>query len=373
MTTNENSNPDRGGRGNGEKRPELKFVAYNVAMTLNNERITKKKDTRWETRRDRIYNLLSVIDADVMCLHGLNRIQGSESPEDFLKSLEGLGYDWHIGYADPEAGDFGQANFGQAILWKRENYQKMKDRSVRIRNDASRTSRSILTGCKLRTGSEDLWILNSDIRVDEKTFGYAEDSLASSVENLYKGEGGGRFLLALNGEKPKKIPGEEDCFHNLAMEMDMLVSSQNMGALPNQDKKTRIEKTRIDLSSPLGTFVGYSHNPEKEKRKKGVKSFRPRSITTRILLSPGVLPKMGPVVHTETMPLTNEPEDFFGSTSVDSIETTMLSTKEPEEFSTRDFPSEHLPVSQHVLIQKKKKNLEPPLPLHTSVREKVDG
>ena len=369
MTTNENSNPDRGGRGNGEKRPELKFVAYNVAMTLNNERITKKKkkDTRWETRRDRIYNLLSVIDADAMCLHGLNRIQGCESPEDFLKSLEGLGYDWHIGYADPEAGDF-----GQAILWKRENYQKMEDRSVRIGNDAPHTSRSILTGCKLRTGSENLWILNSDIRVDEKSFGCVEDYLASSVENLYKGEGGGRFLLALNGEKPKKITEkDDDCFYNLAMEMDMLVSSQNMGALPNQDKKTRIEKTRIDLSSPLGTFVGYSHNPEKEKRKKGVKSFRPRSITTRILLSPGVLPKMGPVVHTETMPLTKDPEDFFGSTSVDSIETTMLSTKEPEEFSTRDFPSDYLPVSQHVLIQKK--NLKPPLPLHTYVREKVDG
>ena len=312
MSANDNPEP--------KKKPELLFVVYNVAMTYENDSYEK---TAWANRRDRIVNLVSSIGADVMCLHGLSKVPGCETPERFLESLEELGYHWHLEYADEDAGAY-----GQATLWKSDSYRKMETRSARIRGGRG-PGGTLLTGCKLGSNAYpgcDFWILNSDTTAEpDVLFGEAvADFLGTSAEAMTGGE---RFLFGLGVKDPDVWERTSPKYlSGTAWDTGSPTSSQKLKACKAGDETAKKDMMMDDLYH-LGTLVGYDHNPEKASTDPSTGSIRPESRKTRVMLSSRVIPASVPILHTETM----------------------LPT-EPPEFGGRDLPSEHLPLAQRVRI-----------------------
>lgn len=299
---------------------ELRFkvLQYNVDQAMREE---KYESTKWNNRYKRIRALIEEIDADVVCLQEFRKLPGAElTTEQFLASLSG--YRFVVDYRNA-----GPLAFGQAILYKPEKFYALEHRKFWLSDTPDTVSDTwsvqaggttgfgyIVSGLLLAPvdgerivhGARPLWVFNTH-------FGLEEDLKMRSARCLK----GHVDACTQRGEKyPFVVCGDFNFFPDRdgsAQRRVLTAPSQEAGAVPWRDlgrDAATLGGRRIE-----GTFIGYDHDQFKADL------AAPNSRLDHVFCSQNLRAASPPVLYTKTM----LPE-------------------EPAELTTRDYPSDHLPL-----------------------------
>jgi endonuclease/exonuclease/phosphatase family metal-dependent hydrolase len=295
----------------------FKLMTYNVDQSVREEKV---EATKWDVRAPRVKRLIEAVDADIVCLQEFRRLPGvAQTAEQFLASL-GPTYRAVLEYRNPSP-----MAFGQAILYKPERFYPLQTRKFWLSptpympSDGWTTEGRgyICTGVQFqavtRNGQLDLgkptfWVWNTH-------FGLEEKHKTKSCELLVA-------QLATPSEYPHPhdgiLCGDLNLFPDLGAAAQRAIFTDADWIDMGKGART------LNGRALEGTFVGYEHDEKKADLNNMV------SRLDHILATPGDRFSVGsdPLLYTRTMlPV------------------------EPPELTTRDYPSDHLPLVVHVNVQ----------------------
>jgi endonuclease/exonuclease/phosphatase family metal-dependent hydrolase len=278
----------------------FKFMTYNVDQAVREEQFPS---TKWEVRRDRIAKLIDEVDADIVCLQEMRELENSMSVKDFLHQFKQ--YQYVLKYRNPS-----KLSFGLAILYKPEKFFAM-DTLVRWLSDTpdipsdnwspnNGFGSNVLcqkfipvVDQKCVFGSRPLWILNTHFGLDEELKTKSCQKLVEIIRDVIDGcpfvlSGDFNFFPDRDGPKQRSIITEH-------------FVDAGQGAITLNGKQIE------------GTFIGYDHDNFKADL---------NNINSRLdnIFVSGVTHGRA-ILYTKTM-----------------------MDVEPPELTTRDFPSDHLPI-----------------------------
>ena len=289
----------------------FRLLQYNVDQAMREEQF---EDTKWNNRYTRVTSLINDVDADIVCLQEMRKLPGTISVNQFLSSL--FKYQYEIGYRNPSL-----LAFGQAILYKPEKFYPLQtvkrwlsDTPETVSdtwaiNPAGSTGfgylvlgtqfLSVKEG-KVVTNAEPFWVFNVHLGMEEDVKTKSCHKLLEIVTKLTSGQkfvicGDFNFFPDRDGNKQRAILTEKL--------QDLGKGAKTLGGRPVE-----------------GTFVGYEHDQFKADLNNMV------SRLDHIFGLEGVVGK-DPTLYTKTM----LPE-------------------EPEELTTRQYPSDHLPLRLEVTL-----------------------
>ena len=279
----------------------LKLLQYNVDQAVREEAFEK---TKWVNRSCRVKALIKEVDADIVCLQEFRLLPGvDEMPEQFLASFR---YRFVIDYrnASPMA-------FGQAILYDPKKFYALKTVKKWLSATPDVISDicghgSIVSGvqfCRVHDGkvisdAAPFWVFNTHFGLQEELKTQSCHVILKIVEELVPEDqcalicGDFNFFPDRDGNKQREI---------LTAKWTDFGNAVTLSGKPLE-----------------GTFVGYEHDEFKADLNNMVSRldhvFGCGHIGTFTLAK-------NPVLYTKTM-----------------LEV------EPEELTTRDYPSDHLPL-----------------------------
>lgn len=290
----------------------FKFLTYNVDQAVREE---NHEITKWVNRKSRVKSLIEKISPDIACLQEFKPLPGNETPEQFISNAFPQYRSW-IDYRNPST-----MAFGQVIMWNPDKFYPIQNikrwfsdtPDILSDNWSLQKSRGyILTGIqflsvdggKAVSDKPSFWVFNTH-------FGLEEDLKTKSCEALVQ------LARTISGESPFIVSGDLNLF-------------PDKNAIPQRAILTKYLKdlgegalTSQKLIHVEGTFVGYEHDDFKADLGNMV------SRLDHVLGSPETSAE-DPILYTETM-----------------------LAKEPSELTTRDTPSDHLPLGMTITLTSK--------------------
>lgn len=284
-----------------------KILQYNVDQACREE---KYENTKWNNRYERVVKLILEVDADIVCLQEMRKLDTSKITVQQFLVLFDEQYDYDLRYRNPT-----RLAFGQVVMWKREKFFPLKKEvrwlsetpeKVSIFNGFTNLEANhgtILHGLQLALVKDGaivddkkfLWIFNTHLALNEEIKTKCCNLLPNLIETLSEGQpwlltGDFNFFPDKDGDKQRKIL------------TDFGFVDQCKGA------KT-LKGTEIE-----GTFVGFEQDEFKDDLK---------NLTSRLdhIFSNTLISGSNPIIYTKT-----------------------CLEEEPEELTTRDYPSDHLPL-----------------------------
>jgi endonuclease/exonuclease/phosphatase family metal-dependent hydrolase len=293
---------------------QFKLMTYNVDQAMREEQY---ENTRWINRKDRIIKLISEVDADIVCLQEMRQLPDSISVNQFLASFEK--YYCEVSYRNPSP-----MSFGNAILYNPSKFypicsmKRWLSTTPELPSDdfSSKPAGScgwgyILFGMKfvpvcngkVITNAKPFWIFNTHFPLEE----CVKTKLAVVIKDIIKKEiadedfilcGDFNFFPDRDGDKQRE----------LILTHDYNIKDLGKGAKTLSGKYVE------------GTFVGYDHDEFKA----------------------------------DLVNMISRLDHIFGSHNVSGkncllYAKTMFDT-EPPELTTRNFPSDHLPLVIDITI-----------------------
>jgi len=287
---------------------KFKFMTYNIDQAMREE---KYEETKWMNRKDRVAALIRDVNADIVCLQEMRQLPNSVTANQFLGQFEE--YFYEIAYRNPSL-----ASFGQAILYKPTKFYPMKSVKKWLSTTPDKVSDSFSTkpggstGCgyilqgiyfvpisdgKVITNAKGFWVFNTHYGLEEELKTRSCYVVKIAIEDITKGAD-----YVLSGDF-NLFPDRDG-----AMQRDILCQwkypMQDLGKGAKTLKGKQVE----------GTFVGFEHDEFKADLKNMI------SRLDHIFGSNNVI-GTNPVLYTKTM-----------------------LPQEPEELTTRQYPSDHLPI-----------------------------
>lgn len=285
---------------------QFKFLQYNVDQATREEAF---EETKWANRASRVKALIEQVDADIVCLQEFRRLPGYPSrPEEFLASFGKYRFAIHYRNSSPMA-------FGQAILYKPEKFFPVQSAvkwlsdtpdvpsdSWAVKQGGSTGFGYIVNGLrfvpvekeKIVFGAKSFWVFNTH-------FGLEEDLKTKSCHKLLD------IVKQVAGPDEYLVAGD----FNLFPDRD---GDKQKAILTAQWKDLCKGAVTLGGKQVEGTFVGYEHDDFKADLK------NMNSRLDHVFSSQGLVAK-NPVLYTRTM-----------------LE------QEPQELTTRAYPSDHLPL-----------------------------
>lgn len=288
------------------------IMQYNVDMSVREE---KYENTKWNNRKDRVASLINVINADIVCLQEMRKLEGTPSINEFLSSFNR--YHYKVEYRNP-----GSLAFGNAILYKPDKFYPLQtvkrwlsttpntvsDTYINKEGDIPKGFGYIIMGVqfqavqndKIVVNSAPFWVFNTHLGLEEKLKTESCHQILDIVKEIVSDSnqefiicGDFNFFPDRDGDKQRAILTDKGSLQDLGK-----------GAITINGK-------------PLeGTFVGYEHDDFKADLKKMV------SRLDHVFGSKNVRRISDPILITKTM-------KFFEPT---------------EELTDRNLPSDHLPL-----------------------------
>ena len=289
-----------------EFKPEFKVLQYNVDQAMREE---KFEGTKWNNRCERVEKLIIDVNADVVCLQEMRRLPDAhKSVNQFLASF--VDYYFDVTYRNSNL-----LSFGQAILYKPDKLYAMKTikRWLSDTPDVVSDSWSVAAGGSCGFGYvvmgtqfmfvkngllvdnvDPFWVFNTHFSLDE-------DVKTKSSKKLLE------IVKEVAGDQQFIVCGDFNFFPDKdgAVQREILTTELHdlgKGALTLGGKHVE------------GTFVGYEHDAFKADLSNMI------SRLDHVFGSSGVV-GTNPTLYTKTM-----------------------LTEEPEELTTRKYPSDHLPL-----------------------------
>jgi endonuclease/exonuclease/phosphatase family metal-dependent hydrolase len=283
--------------------PPFKFLSYNVDQAVREE---KFENTKWINRKDRVVALIKDVNADIVCLQEMRKLPNTPSTAKFLAEFDE--YYYEVAYRNPSP-----LAFGQAILYNPKKFYPMKtvkkwlsDTPDQVSDTFSPKSQNfsgyIVLGIqfmhvfeeKIVINAKPFWVFNTHFGLDETLKTQSCHALKRLVSSISNGDefvvcGDFNFFQDKDGDKQRSIL-TESC-NDLA-----------------KGAKTLAGK------SVEGTFIGYEHDEFKSDL---------NNMHSRL-------------------------DHIFGSKNVSGINpilyTKTMLKEEPAELTTRNYPSDHLPL-----------------------------
>lgn len=287
---------------------KFKFMTYNIDQAMREE---KYENTKWMNRKDRVAALIRDVDADIVCLQEIRQLPNSITANQFLGQFEN--YFYEIAYRNPSL-----ASFGHAILYKPSKFYPMKSVKRWLSVTPDRISDSFSTQpvgstgygyivqgiyfvpiseAKVVTNAKGFWVFNTHFGLEEELKTQSCYVLKIAIEDITKGE---QFVLS----------GDFNLFpdRNAIFQRNLLCNwkyqMQDLGKGAKTLKGKPVE----------GTFIGFDHDEFKADL---------TNMVSRLDHVFGSMNVIGtdPTLYTKTMLL-----------------------PEPDELTTRQYPSDHLPL-----------------------------
>lgn len=285
---------------------EFKILQYNVDQAMREEKVPM---TKWNNRVSRVEKLILDANADIVCLQEMRRLPDCvKTVNQFLASFEDYYFD--VAYRNSNL-----LSFGQAILYKpdkffaRRTVKKWLSDTPDIVSDTWSvkaggscgfgymvlgTEFQYVVDGKIVDDLESFWVFNVHFALDEEV---KTKSCHKLLEIVNKVSGGKQFLICGDFNFfPDKDGAEQRAI--------LTTELQDLG------------KGAVTLGGKYveGTFVGYDHDEFKADLTNMI------SRLDHVFGSPGVIAS-NPKLYTKTM-----------------------LDEEPPELTTRDYPSDHLPL-----------------------------
>ncbi len=294
----------------------FKIMTFNVDQALREE---AHDETKWNVREPRIRALIEEVDADIVCLQEMRKLPDARSTvNEFLSSFKK--YDFVIGYRNASS-----LSFGQAILFKRDRFYPMQTTKKWLSDTPDVVSDSwsasaggsagrgylvlgvqfvtVENGAIVSNREAPFWVFNTH-------FGLEEDLKTKSCFKLLQ------ILQSWTyGRQAFLVTGDFNFFPDRDGNSQRAILTERLvdagkGAVTLLGRQIE------------GTFVGYEHDTFKADLENMVSRLD---------------------------------HIFFSDDRILSLESPRLYTKtmlpeEPKELTTRDYPSDHLPLVMNVSI-----------------------
>lgn len=276
----------------------LKFLTWNVDQAVREEKYEK---TKWMNRKDRVVSLIKETGADIINLQEMRKLSGAISTNRFLAEFDD--YFYEVGYRNPS-----ELAFGQAILYRPSKVYPVKvvkkwlSSTPDDLSDNSGGFGYIVLGIKfvpvhqgkVVVNAKPFWVFNTHFGLDEEV----KTQSCHTLKEIIAKETGGTEQFVLSGDF-NFFPDK-----SAAQQRQIMRSFQDLGAGAKTLSGRAVE----------GTFIGYEHDEFKADLNSMI------SRLDNIYASSGIT-GTNPTLYTKTM-----------------LEV------EPEELTTRDYPSDHLPI-----------------------------
>lgn len=288
------------------------ILQYNVDQAMREE---KHETGKWNYRKERIAKLIKETNADIVCLQEMRQLPECESVNKFLSSFDE--YDFKVEYRNAS-----KLSFGQAILYKRDKFYCMETAKRWLSSTPDQVSDdwsvlkpgstgfgAIVMGCKflfvdndkIVSNAKAFWVFNTHFLLEEEHKTKSCHSIVLTIKKITNGldyllTGDFNFFSDKNGARQTDII--ESCMDDLSFD-----------ALTLKGYKTQ------------GTFVGFYWDK----------------------------------FHAPLPQLQSNLDHIFGNEYNWQVLKKVLYTKtmldvEPEELTTRNFPSDHLPILMSVKL-----------------------
>jgi endonuclease/exonuclease/phosphatase family metal-dependent hydrolase len=289
---------------------EFKFLTYNIDQSVREEQFDQ---TKWMNRKDRVRNLIKEVDADIVCLQEMRQLSGAISTNKFLAEFDD--YFYEVAYRNPSP-----LAFGQAILYKPNKFFPVKIVKKWLSDTPDIVSDTFLdTNGKTSFGylllgvqfvpvvnnkvvidplhnaaKDPFWVFNTHFGLDEAVKTKSCHILKRVIEEIVQGQ---KFILS----------GDFNFFFDKEGNNQRIILTEKYQDLA-KGAKTLAGKT------VEGTFIGYDH----DEFKSDLNNMQSR--LDHIFGSGGVI-GTNATLYTKTMLIS-----------------------EPTELTTRNYPSDHLPI-----------------------------
>ncbi len=292
-------------------KPVYRVLQYNVDQAMREEAV---EATKWSNRFPRIKKLIDEVDADIVCLQEMRKLPNTITVNEFLASFKQ--YLFVVEYRNSSL-----LSFGQAILYKPEKLYPVKTTKYWLSDTPHKLSDTwankaggttgfgyIVMGVKFYPvseekvihGSKPLWVFNTHFGLEEELKTKSCHKLRRIVESTVTcedSEGNDEFIVC----------GDFNFFPDKD-------GNNQRSILTSKWKDLGQSALTLSGKKVEGTFVGYEHDNFKADLK---------NMVSRL-------------------------DHVFSSTNVKGVNATLYTKtmldKEPEELTTRDYPSDHLPL-----------------------------
>lgn len=293
--------------------PNFKFLQYNVDQAMREE---KFESTKWNSRVERIEKLILDTKADIICLQEMRRLPDAvKTVNQFLSSFEEYYFD--IGYRNSNLLSFGQATlYNPNKFFAKQVVKKWLSDTPEIMSDTFSTSPAGSCGFaylvlgtqfqfvfegKVVENVKPFWVFNTHFALDEEVKRKSCIALLKIVKEIAKDE---EFVVSGDFNM---FPDKEGALHRSIITKEL--QDLGKGALTLGGKHVE------------GTFVGFEHDEFKADLS---------NMVSRL-------------------------DNIFGSSHIVGTNPTLYTKTmldvEPEELTTRDYPSDHLPLLLDITIK----------------------
>lgn len=284
--------------------PTLTIMSYNVDKAVREEQFEK---TKWINRSPRVAQLINEVKADIVCLQELRELPNTPSVNRFLSEFDQ--YRFVIAHRGPSKLSFGQATLydpekvfpvDSFPQWLSDTPEEVSDTWAQKRDAAWGnivlcTKFLLVHQGRIVKNAPAFWVFNTHFGLDEEV----------KTKSCYK-------LLEIINKTAKKQPYIVCGDFNLFPDKD---GNKQRKILTEQMKDLGKDAETLSGKKVEGTFIGFDHDEFKADLK---------NMTSRL-------------------------DHIFGSETVETVSPVIIYTKtmlpeEPEELTTRDYPSDHLPL-----------------------------
>lgn len=304
--------------------PTLKIMSYNIDKSHREE---QHENTKWINRMSFVRKMINKVGADIVCLQELREVANTPTDQQFLSGFEQ--YRFILQYRNPSFISPNaplETSFAQAILYDfkkmfpLQSFQKWLSDTPDMVSDSWSANPSKARGAtvlcvqfqltdqgRIVKNRSPFWVFNVHFELSEPEKTKSCYKLLEIIKEVAKDQPyivcgdfnffPTNFIKTAQGEQQRKILTDQ-------------MQDLGKGAVTSQKGK-KLE----------GTFVGYEHDQFKAELNEVI------TRTDHIFASNGVEPVGNAILHTETM-----------------------RDKEPEELTTRNLPSDHLPLSVDIKL-----------------------
>jgi len=287
---------------------EFTLLQYNVDQSMREEATS---ETKWNNRYPRVKKLIDEVNADIVCLQEMRKLPDTISVNHFLALFPQYSNILEYRNAHPLA-------FGQAILYKPEKFyplQTVKRWLSETPNTVSESWTSTPSSGYIVVGTQFMPVHDTKVVVNTKPFwvfnvhfGMEEELKTRSCFKLLE-----ITNTIANGDE-YIISGDFNFFPDKD-------GSRQREILTNELKDLGQHAHTLTGKHIEGTFVGYEHDEYKANL---------NHMISRLdnVFSTNLVHGYNPTLYTKTMHY-----------------------NEPIELTTRDFPSDHLPLVINIVIK----------------------
>lgn len=300
----------------------VRLATYNVDQAMREER---HEATKWVNRMDRVTALIKEIDADICCLQEMRQLPNSPTINSWLGKFEN--YFFELGYRNPST-----LSFGQAILYNPTKFYAHRTIKRWLSDTPHEVSDTWATNAGGTTGFGYLVLGTRFLPVvDGKIVSNGNPFWVFNVHFGLEEE-----LKTKSCRKLLEIIRDVSCGQSLTFDRrERFIVAGDFNLFPDRDaakQRAILESELRDLGRGAvtltgraveGTFVGYAHDEFKADLSNMV------SRLDNVFATDEVIREGQPLLYTKTM-----------------------LDQEPEELTTRDYPSDHLPVVVSLRIEK---------------------